>query len=179
MRALTHCVPLVVEALRGVWFHRRIQASHAVCLDGVGASDRCRPISVDNVMFSQKDVASQGHSLGESALSHGPLAPWVEDLAMADGERGYWPPCVGELWDATTEGSSESASTVDHRVQISKVEVQSAPEGKLRCWPSGADELIVFVADVAVVGHSASESTDGARSHHFLLNNQECATAPT
>jgi hypothetical protein len=35
------------------------------------------------------------------------------------------------------------------------------------------------VADVAVVGHSVSESTDGARSHHFLLNNQECATAPT
>ena len=35
-------------------------------------------------------------------------------------------------------------------------------------WPFDADELIVFVADVAVVGHSTSEFTDNARSHRFL-----------
>ena len=35
-------------------------------------------------------------------------------------------------------------------------------------WPFGADGLLVFVVDVAIVGHSASESTSGARSHRFL-----------
>jgi hypothetical protein len=40
-----------------------------------------------------------------------------------------------------------------------------------RHWPFDVDELIVFVADVATVGHFTSESTNGAMSHHFLLNN--------
>ena len=31
-----------------------------------------------------------------------------------------------------------------------------------------------FMVHVATVGHSTSESTNGARSHHFLLNNREC-----
>ena len=35
-------------------------------------------------------------------------------------------------------------------------------------WSFGTDGLIVFVADVAVIGDSASESTDGVRSHRFL-----------
>jgi hypothetical protein len=46
------------------------------------------------------------------------------------------------------------------------------------CWPFDADEPIVFVADVATMGHSTSESTNGAMIHHFLLNNRECATIP-
>jgi hypothetical protein len=51
-------------------------------------------------------------------------------------------------------------------------------EGRCGRWPFGTDELIVFVADVATVGHSMSESTSGVRSHRFLLNNRECATIP-
>ena len=43
-------------------------------------------------------------------------------------------------------------------------------------WPFDIGELIVFMMDVATVGHSTSESTNGARSHRFLLNNRECAT---
>ena len=37
--ALTWGVPLVEEMLFGAWFYRRNQVSHAVDLDGVGASD--------------------------------------------------------------------------------------------------------------------------------------------
>jgi hypothetical protein len=29
---------------------------------------------------------------------------------------------------------------------------------------------MVFMVDVTAAGHSTSESTDGARSHRFLLN---------
>jgi hypothetical protein len=50
--------------------------------------------------------------------------------------------------------------------------------GRRGRWPFDVGELIVFVADVATVGHSASGSTNGARSHRFLLNNGECATVP-
>jgi hypothetical protein len=32
--------------------------------------------------------------------------------------------------------------------------------------------------DVTAVDHSTSESTSGAKSHHFLLNNRECAIVP-
>ena len=45
-------------------------------------------------------------------------------------------------------------------------------------WPFNAIELVVFMADVAAMGHSTRESTDGVRSHRFLLNNQGCATIP-
>ena len=45
-------------------------------------------------------------------------------------------------------------------------------------WPISADEPIVFTVDVTATGHSTSESTGGARSHDFLLNNRECATVP-
>ena len=51
-------------------------------------------------------------------------------------------------------------------------------EGRRGRWPFGADELVVFVVDVAAMSHSASESTGGARSHRFHLYNQECATVP-
>jgi hypothetical protein len=40
-------------------------------------------------MIPQEEVASRGHSLGELALSHRPMASWAEDLAMAHGKRGY------------------------------------------------------------------------------------------
>jgi hypothetical protein len=64
-------------------------------------------------------------------------------------------------------------SAIDRRVQISEAEVWSMAKGECRRWPSGACELIVFVADVATVGHSMSKSTDGARSHRYLVNNRE------
>ena len=51
-------------------------------------------------------------------------------------------------------------------------------KGERGRWPFDADELMVFMMDVAAMGHSTSESTDGARSHRFLLNNRECATIP-
>ena len=38
------------------------------------------------------------------------------------------------------------------------------------CCPFDADELIVFAADVAAMGHSTSEFTSSARSQCFLLN---------
>jgi hypothetical protein len=50
--------------------------------------------------------------------------------------------------------------------------------GGRRCCPSDASELVVFTVDVATVGHSASECSDGAWSHRFLLSNQECVTIP-
>jgi hypothetical protein len=37
-------------------------------------------------------------------------------------------------------------------------------------WPFYTNELIVFMADVAIMGHSMSEYTNGVRSHCFLLN---------
>jgi hypothetical protein len=40
-------------------------------------------------MVPQKDVAGQGHALGEFVMSHGPLASWVEDLVMIGEEKGY------------------------------------------------------------------------------------------
>ena len=76
------------------------------------------------------------------------------------------------------KGSSESVSIVDRRIQFSRVEVWTAAEGGRGRWPFDADELIVFMVDVATVGHSTSESTNSARSHRFILNNRECATIP-
>jgi hypothetical protein len=49
-------------------------------------------------------------------VSHGPPDSWVEDLAMAGDERGYWPSYVGELGDATAEGNSESVSTMERGI---------------------------------------------------------------
>jgi hypothetical protein len=40
-------------------------------------------------MVSQKDVVDCSHSLGEFAINRGPLASWVEDLAMAGDEIGF------------------------------------------------------------------------------------------
>jgi hypothetical protein len=74
------------------WFYHQNRASHVVGLDSVEASDGCRPIGMDDPVVPQKDVAGRGHSLGELALIHGHLASWVEDLAVAGGEGGYWPP---------------------------------------------------------------------------------------
>jgi hypothetical protein len=97
-------------------------------------------------------------------------------LAMTSNERGLWPSYVGKLWDATTMDSFKSVSAVDRWVQIFRLEVWDAAKGRRMRWPSDAGTLIVFSVDVATVGHSASESTNGARSHRFLLNNQECVT---
>ena len=55
-------------------------------------------------------------------------------------------------------------------IQISRVEVWAMAEGGCGRWPSGADELVVFMTDVATMGHSMTESTDGVSSHCFLLN---------
>jgi hypothetical protein len=96
---------------------------------------------------------------------------------MTSEEKGYWLPYVGELWDVATGGSSESVS-VGHGTQISMAEVWAMAVDGHRCWPSDAGELVVFMVDVATVGHSASESSDGAWSHRFLLSNQECMTVP-
>ena len=57
VHALTCGIPLVVEMLLKARSHRRIQASNVVDLDGVEASDGCGPISMDNLMVPQKDVA--------------------------------------------------------------------------------------------------------------------------
>ena len=46
-------------------------------------------------MVSQKDVAANGHSVGELVMSPRPLVSWAEDLATTDDERGYGPPYVG------------------------------------------------------------------------------------
>jgi len=68
-------------------------------------------------------------------------------------------------------GSFESVSAVGHRTPVSMAEAWAVAVGGHGRWPFDAGELIVFAADVATMGHSASESTNGARSHHFLLNN--------
>jgi hypothetical protein len=49
---------------------------------------------MDDLTVLQKDVAGQGHSLGELALNHRCLASWVEDLAVASGKRGTCPPIL-------------------------------------------------------------------------------------
>ena len=49
-------------------------------------------MGADDLMVSQKDVAIVGHFVGELVMSHGPLASWVENLAMVSDERGYCPP---------------------------------------------------------------------------------------
>ena len=67
---------------------------------------------------------------------------------------------------------------MSHGIQISRAEVWATAEGRRGRWPFDADELIVFMVDVASMGHSASESTSSARSQCFLLNKQECTTVP-
>jgi hypothetical protein len=57
-------------------------------------------------------------------------------------------------------------------------EVWATAIGRRRRWPSDAGKLVVFTMDVATMGHSASESSDGAWSRRFLLSNQECMTVP-
>ena len=69
-------------------------------------------------------------------------------------------------------------SAIVRRVLIFGAEVWDVAKGGCGRWPSDAGELIVFVVDVAAVGHSTSESTDGVRSHRFLLNKRECMTLP-
>ena len=92
--------------------------------------------------------------------------------------EGTGPPYVGELRDVAVEGSSKSVFAVGHVTQISMAEVWATAVGIRGRWPSDADEFIVFMADVAAVGHLASESTDGERSHRFLLNKRDCMTIP-
>ena len=99
-------------------------------------------------------------------------------MAITSDERGFWPPYIGELWDAAIGGSSENMSATNHGTQISRVEVRAMAKSGRRRGPIDVNELIVFMADVAAVGHSMGESTDGARSHRFLLNNRECVTVP-
>jgi hypothetical protein len=69
-------------------------------------------------------------------------------------------------------------SAAGHGTYIFMTEVWAMAIGEHGRWPSDASELIVFTADVATMGHSTSESSDGAWSHRFLLNNQECVTIP-
>jgi hypothetical protein len=63
-------------------------------------------------------------------------------------------------------------SAIDHVVQIPRTEFWGAANGGSGRYPFDIGELIVFTMDVATVGHSTSESSNGARSHHFLLNNE-------
>jgi hypothetical protein len=70
-------------------------------------------------------------------------------------------------------------SVASHVSLISMVEVWTMVIGGRRRWPFDAGELIVFIADVAVGGHSASEFTVGARSHRFLLNSESARLSPT
>ena len=58
MYALTCCVPLVAEISLRAWLYHWTHVSHAVDLDRVETGYGHRPISVDNLMVSQKDVAS-------------------------------------------------------------------------------------------------------------------------
>ena len=91
-------------------------------------------------------------------------------LAAAGGERGYWPLWVSELSDAATGGSFESVSAAGYVSRISMAKVWVVAMGGRGCWPFGASEIVVFVVDVATVGHSTSEFAGSARSHRFLLN---------
>jgi len=52
-------------------------------------------------------------------------------------------------------------------------------EGRRGRWPFDASELIVFMVDVATVGHFASESTNDVRSKCFMLNNESERLFPT
>jgi hypothetical protein len=94
---------------------------------------------------------------------------------MMGDERGYWPPYVGELWDAAARGSYE---TVGHVSQISMAKVWAMAVGRRGRWPFDASEHVVFTIDVVIVGYSANESTSGTRSHRFHLNKRECVTIP-
>ena len=58
--------------------------------------------------------------------------------------------------------------------RISMAEVWVIAMGGRRCWPFDADELVVFAADVATVGHSTSVFTGSARSHRFLHQLRVC-----
>jgi len=49
-------------------------------------------------------------------MSRGPVASWVEGLAMAGDERGYWPPYIGKLWDVAAGGRFESSFAIGLRV---------------------------------------------------------------
>ena len=57
-------------------------------------------------------------------------------------------------------------------------EVWAVAIGERGRWPMDAGELIVFMANVAAMGHSASESIGGVRSLHLLLYNRECTIVP-
>jgi hypothetical protein len=59
------------------------------------------------------------------------------------------------------------------------VKVCAAAIGGHGRWPFDTGELAIFTMDVATVGHSTSESTDDARSHRFLLNNDSARLSPT
>ena len=68
---------------------------------------------------------------------------------MASDERGHWAPYVGALWDASPKGSSESVSSVDHRIQTCETEVRVTPEGGREHRPSGVANNMVPQKDVA------------------------------
>jgi hypothetical protein len=134
-------------------------------------------MGADDLMVSQKDVAVENHSMGEFAMSHRPPVSQVGNLATAGGKRGCWSLYVGELWDVATKGSFESVFAVIRGVQTSRAEVRATAKGGRGRWPFNTDGPMVFMADVALTGHSMSESTNGARIHLFLLNKRECTTA--
>ena len=68
--------------------------------------------------------------------------------------------------NTATGGKYESVSAASYMSWISMVEVRVIAMGG--CCPFDANELIVFPMDVVTVGHSTSEFTGSARSHHFL-----------
>jgi hypothetical protein len=66
---------------------------------------------------------------------------------------------------------------MNHGSQISKVEFWTAAKGGHMRWSFDTNEPIVFMMDVTTAGHTI-KPTNGARSHHFLLNNRECVVVP-
>ena len=69
-------------------------------MEGLASVEVCSghwPIDAGELVVPMKDVVVKGHSIGEFTIDHGSQVPRVKDLAMAEEERGYWPPYIGEL----------------------------------------------------------------------------------
>jgi hypothetical protein len=69
-------------------------------------------------------------------------------------------------------------STIGHGVRDSRVDLVVAEDGH-GCWPINVGRFGVPVTNTAIRGHSVGESINGARSHHFLLNNESAKLSPT
>ena len=71
-------------------------------------------------------------------------------------------------------GSFESVSTAGHGTSVSMAEAWAIAIGGHGRWPFNTSEVVVLVMDVTAMGHSVSDSTDGARSHRFLQQSRVC-----